>query len=127
MNAKPFPGVNRILGVSVDSVAKSRSSLGHCMLNAGTKLLIGKSDSMQRIFSTLEVVAACNAPAILTGESGTGKEVAARAIHEISRRRNGPYVAINCAALPEALMESELFGHERGAFTGADFRRLGNL
>lgn len=80
---------------------------------------------MRQVCSALEILAPCNAPAILTGESGTGKEIAARTIHELSPRRSGPYVAINCATLPETLIESELFGHERGAFTGADSRRLG--
>ncbi|HUA33210.1 MAG TPA: sigma-54 dependent transcriptional regulator [Candidatus Binataceae bacterium] len=98
---------------------------GHSMSTVGTRVLVGSSNSMRQVCSALEILAPCNAPAILTGESGTGKEIAARTIHELSPRRSGPYVAINCATLPETLIESELFGHERGAFTGADSRRLG--
>jgi DNA-binding NtrC family response regulator len=87
--------------------------------------LVGESPAMQEIFRLLEQVAPTNATILLTGESGTGKEVAARTIHQLSPRRTGPFFAVNCAAMPEALMESELFGHERGAFTGAIERRAG--
>ena len=124
-DAKPFIDSDRILNVPIDSRSVGRSMVGHSMLDTATKLLIGASSSMRKVCSMLEMMATCNALAILTGESGTGKEIAARTIHELSPRRNGPYVAINCAALPETLMESELFGHERGAFTGADSRRVG--
>lgn len=87
--------------------------------------LIGSSTAMKRVLQAIEQIASSKAPVIITGESGCGKEVAARTIHELSSRRDGPYVAVNCAALPETLMESELFGHERGAFTGADSKREG--
>ena len=87
--------------------------------------LIGRSKPMQRIYDMIERVAPTSATVIVTGESGTGKEAAARTIHEYSRRQGGPFEAINCGAISPQLFESELFGHERGSFTGADRRHKG--
>jgi DNA-binding NtrC family response regulator len=87
--------------------------------------LIGSSKKMQEIFRLIEMVAPSTASVLITGESGTGKELVARTIHEMSPRRSKPFVAINCAAIPETLIESEIFGHEKGAFTGALERRTG--
>src|SRR5262249_49536106 len=88
---------------------------------------IMQSASMKRVDRVLRVVAAKDVTVTLVGESGTGKEVLARRIHELSERRSSPFVPINCAAIPEALFESELFGHERGAFTGAFERVKGKI
>ena len=87
--------------------------------------MVGASQKMQEVFALVQQVAPSRAAVLITGESGTGKELAARAIHALSPRRAGPFVAINCAAMPDTLMESELFGHEKGAFTGAVERRAG--
>ncbi|WP_027719008.1 sigma-54-dependent transcriptional regulator [Desulfovirgula thermocuniculi] len=90
-------------------------------------MLVGNSPAIQEVIKLIDRVANSNATVLITGESGTGKEVAAITIHQKSPRRNGPFVAINCAALPEQLLESELFGHEKGAFTGATSRKLGRF
>src|SRR6202163_3442373 len=88
-------------------------------------LLVGASPAMQEIFRLVELVAPSTASILITGASGTGKELVARTIHNLSPRRNKPFVPINCAAIPETLIESEIFGHEKGAFTGALERRTG--
>ena len=89
--------------------------------------LVGQTSAMQEIFALIRQVAPTSAAVLITGESGTGKELVARALHANSKRAAGPFVAINCAALPESLIESELFGHEKGAFTGAVERRAGAI
>jgi DNA-binding NtrC family response regulator len=91
----------------------------------GVGNLVGRSDTMRELYGLVELLASSDASAIITGESGTGKEVVAQAVHELSSRRDGPFVAVNAAAIPEGLIESELFGHEKGAFTGAVRSRPG--
>ncbi len=94
---------------------------------AGPQAVIGADAPFQKVLDTISAVAETDATVLITGESGTGKEVAARAIHDASRRAQGPFVAINCGAIPEALLESEMFGHARGAFTGATQSRAGRF
>jgi DNA-binding NtrC family response regulator len=89
--------------------------------------LVGRSDIMRAIFRTVERIAKAEATVLITGESGTGKELVAHAIHDFSARAEGPFIAVNCGAIPRELIESELFGHEKGAFTGATDRRIGRL
>lgn len=89
--------------------------------------MIGNCPRMQDVFQDIRKVAATDAPVLIFGESGTGKELAARAVHSLSTRKNGPFVAINCGAIPENLLESELFGHEKGSFTGAHIQRQGRF
>lgn len=108
------------------TVSKENQLLRRRLMDAGELgQLIGQSFAMRRVMASIEQVAPSSASIVIVGESGTGKELVARTIHDLSPRSSGPYIAINCAALPETLMESELFGHERGAFTGADRRREG--
>ena len=101
--------------------AQARSGTG------GAGAIIGRSPPMLRLLDRIETIAQSDAPVLITGESGTGKELVARTLHERSARRAKPFVAVNCAAFPETLLEAELFGHERGAFTGAVKRRDGRF
>jgi len=93
----------------------------------GLKNIIGESGAMKELFEIVQQVAPARSTVLILGESGTGKELIARAVHGLSGRSHGPFVAINCAAIPESLLESELFGYEKGAFTGAHERRIGRV
>ncbi|MDF3071754.1 MAG: acetoacetate metabolism regulatory protein AtoC [Polyangiaceae bacterium] len=95
--------------------------------NEGLEGLLGASAAMQRVYHMVKQVAPARATVLITGESGTGKGEVARALHALSPRASAPFVSLHCAALAESLLESELFGHERGAFTGADKRRIGRI
>ena len=101
-----------------------REELGH---NSGYAEIIGKCGKMQEVSKLIQKVAPSDSTVLLLGESGTGKELFARAIHSLSNRKNGPYVAINCAAIPRELLENELFGSERGAYTGSVARKMGKF
>jgi DNA-binding NtrC family response regulator len=103
----------------------SRKMIHHLEKQSGFGPFVGSSAKMREVYQMLETLAHSDAFALLSGESGTGKELAARAIHLNSSRANGPFIAINCAAIPETLMESEMFGHEKGSFTGASGLRPG--
>jgi two-component system, NtrC family, response regulator HydG len=91
------------------------------------RTMVGNSSSLQKVFDVIYRLAKVDTSVLIRGESGTGKELVARALHHNSHRKSGPFVAVNCAAIPETLIESELFGHEKGAFTGADKRKLGKF
>ncbi len=90
-------------------------------------VIIGRSPAMQEVYKAIGLVASQHVTVLIRGESGTGKELVARALYKFSKRAKGPFLAVNCAAIPETLLESELFGHERGSFTGADRRRIGKF
>ena len=105
-----------------EEVRRLRVALGDVSADGG---VVGESQALRRVYEMIDRVADSDASVLITGESGTGKEVAARALHARGRRHNGPFVAINCAAMPEQLLESELFGHARGAFTDAKAARTG--
>ncbi len=103
-----------------DRFRRHRTHMGLCEM-------IGRSSAMREVFDAIERVAPTDATILVRGETGTGKELVARVVHALSQRREQPFVAVNCAALPESLVESEMFGHERGAYTGAQARRLGRF
>jgi two-component system, NtrC family, response regulator len=111
-------------------VAQLEREYSQLRLRLGTDAfegMLGMSPQMQEVFAAIRKVASTGAPVLILGESGTGKEMVAQAIHRRSARKDGPFVAINCAAIPESLLESELFGHEKGAFTGAHVQRKGRI
>lgn len=122
----------RLLTVVRNAVAHSRMNMRLLHLEreaegSGYPGIVGNSPPMKSLFRQIDRVSACDITVLIHGESGTGKELVANAIHDHSGRRSGPFVALNCAAVPDSLQESELFGHEKGAFTGATARRVGRF
>src|SRR5258707_10013006 len=119
-DADPRPGADRLDGRIRDAMAITERQ-------TGVPPVIGQSPPWRHVLRLAAQVAGTDTTVFVQGESGTGKEVVARFIHRASPRRNGPFVAINCAALPEQLLESEMFGYERGAFTGAQQSKAGQI
>jgi two-component system response regulator PilR (NtrC family) len=127
---KPFRDVNLVTLqvrqlIEARRVRHERDVLRQAISNDGFAGIIGRSAKMLEVFRLVETVCRTNSTILITGESGTGKELVARAIHDQSLRSSHPFVAVNCGAMPETLLESELFGHVRGAFTGADSNKKG--
>jgi two-component system, NtrC family, response regulator AtoC len=129
---KPFD-TEHLLVLILRALDRTRVAAENILLRSefsdklGAPKIIGKSRPLQEITASIQKVAPTNATVLIHGESGTGKELFARAIHYLSNRKDGPFIAINSAAIPHELLESELFGYERGAFTGAEARKLGKL
>lgn len=121
------PRLTAALGHAYGMAQLAASSCYSPLEHVGALGMIGRSTVMRDLFADIPRIAGADAPVLITGESGTGKELSALAIHKMSRRREGPFMAVNCAALPGGLIQSELFGHERGAFTGAFQRKLGRI
>jgi formate hydrogenlyase transcriptional activator len=111
----------------LDTVHQDFSLIEDFPSDSGSDGIVGHSSSLRRVLQLVDMVAASDATVLLLGETGTGKELIARAIHEHSQRYKETFVTLNCAAIPSSLFESELFGHERGAFTGAHMQRVGRL
>src|ERR1700690_3451624 len=111
-----------------EDAALTNAELGKNELcDSGSPRIVGNSDALRRVLDLVKIVAPTDATVLINGETGTGKELIAEAIHKCSDRSKGPFVTVNCAAIPAGLLESELFGHERGAFTGAVARGIGRF
>jgi nitrogen regulation protein NR(I) len=126
---KPFE-VEELLDLTAKALQSSRLMSEPVEIGgaqSGRTAIVGRSRAMQAIYKEIGRIAATPVPVLIRGDTGTGKELIARAIYQHSDRSDAPFIAINCAAIPEALLESELFGHERGAFTGAEARRIGRF
>src|SRR5712672_3292735 len=125
--ASEVPALNQTAAFKVEDAASAEVALDDEFLGFGLPRIVGKSAALRRLLDMVRVVAPTNATVLINGETGTGKELIAEAIHKCSDRSSGPFVKVNCAAIPTGLLESELFGHERGAFTGACTRSIGRF
>src|SRR2546426_1875217 len=129
---KPFdvPKLKQIIGAALKAARDMKQVVSYQPLLESEDYdlgIVGRSESMQNVFKLIGQLSASDATALITGESGTGKELVSRAIYHHSQRATQSFLAINCAAIPEDLLESELFGHEKGAFTGASTQRIGKF
>jgi len=126
--ASEVPAIKNNVSFEIEDAARAKVALDNDELRGrGLPTIIGKSAALRRILDMVRVVAPTDATVLINGETGTGKELIAEAIHKYSDRSNGPFVKVNCAAIPAGLLESELFGHERGAYTGAVTRSIGRF
>jgi formate hydrogenlyase transcriptional activator len=125
--ASESPAVNHTASFKVEDAASAKVKLDDEFSGRGLPRIIGDSPALRRVLATVRLVAPTGSTVLISGETGTGKELIAEAIHKCSDRPNGPFVKVNCAAIPAGLLESELFGHERGAFTGAVTRNIGRF
>src|SRR5260370_1704128 len=122
------PGVNHSVSIEITDAALAKIGLDtDDLYGSGLPCIVGNSDALQRVLGMVRVVAPTDATVLINGETGTGKELIAEAIHKCSDRSNGPFVKVNCGAIPAGLLESELFGHERGAYTAAVARGIGRF
>jgi formate hydrogenlyase transcriptional activator len=125
--ASELPAVNQTESFKVEDAASAKVKLDDEFSGSGLPRIIGDSPALRRVLAMVRLVAPTGATVLISGETGTGKELIAEAIHKCSERSNRPFVKVNCAAIPAGLLESELFGHERGAFTGAVARNIGRF
>jgi formate hydrogenlyase transcriptional activator len=126
--AMESPATNHRVSFQIEDTTSSKTAFDNSELRgSGLPRIVGNSDALRRVLDMVQVVAPTDATVLINGETGTGKELIAEAIHKCSNRPNGPFVKVNCAAIPAGLLESELFGHERGAYTGAVTRSVGRF
>jgi formate hydrogenlyase transcriptional activator len=125
--ANEGPAVNQTAPFEFEDRTSAEVALDDELRASGFPSIVGQSAALRQVLGMVKVVAPTTATVLISGETGTGKELIAEAIHKSSHRSNGPFVKVNCAAIPTGLLESELFGHERGAFTGAIARRIGRF
>jgi transcriptional regulator with GAF, ATPase, and Fis domain len=126
--ASEASAVNRTASLEIQDAKSARDAFdSNELCGSGLPGIVGNSAALRGVLAMVRVVAPTDATVLINGETGTGKELIAEAIHNCSKRLNGPFVKVNCAAIPAGLLESELFGHERGAYTGAVTRSIGRF